>query len=84
MAANNSIEAICKFLGADSLGYLSLEGMIRATGLPANEFCTACYTGIYPSPVESEHDKLAMEQHRSRYRRSVAELVTDDPQKKLL
>jgi len=84
MAANNSIEAICKFLGADSLGYLSLEGMIRATGLPANEFCTACYTGKYPSPVESEHDKLEMEQRRNRYRRSVAELVAEDNQAKLL
>jgi len=58
--------------------------MIRATGLPANEFCTACYTGNYPSPVESEHDKLEMEQHRSRYRRSVAELVAEDNQAKLL
>ena len=84
MAANNTLEAIREFLGADSLGYLSLDGMIQATGLPENEFCTACYTGRYPSLVESEHDKLAMEQHRSRYRRSVAELVTDDPQKKLL
>ena len=84
MAANNTLEAIRQFLGADSLGYLSLGGMIQATGLPENEFCTACYTGHYPSLVESEHDKLAMEQHRSRYRRSVAELVADDPQKKLL
>lgn len=85
MAANNSLEQIREFLGADSLGYLSLDGMIAATGLPATEFCTACYTGRYPSPVESEHDKLAMEQRRSRYRRgSISDLVSDATQRHLL
>ncbi len=84
MAANNSLEQIRDFLGADSLGYLTLEGMIAATGLPANEFCTACYTGNYPSPVESEMDKFIMEQRRSRYRRPVSDLVHDDTQRRLL
>ena len=84
MAANNSQEQIREFLGADSLGYLTLEGMIAATGLPASGFCAACYTGKYPSPVESEMDKFVMEQHRTRYRRSVADLVHDDAQKRLL
>jgi len=84
MAANNSQEQIREFLGADSLGYLSLDGMIAATGLPANEFCTACYTGQYPSPVESEHDKFIMEQRRTKYRRPVSDLVHDDTQRSLL
>jgi amidophosphoribosyltransferase len=84
MAANNSQEQIRDFLGADSLGYLSLEGMIAATGLPASEFCTACYTGHYPSPVESEMDKFIMEQRRTRYRRPVSDLVHDDTQRRLL
>ncbi len=84
MAANNSLEQIRDFLGADSLGYLTLEGMIAATGLPATEFCTACYTGNYPSPVESEMDKFIMEQRRSRYRRPVSDLVHDDTQRRLL
>src|SRR5437867_3695548 len=84
MAANNSQDQIREFLGADSLGYLSLEGMIAATGLAANEFCTACYTGNYPSPVESEMDKFIMEQNRTRYRRTVADLVHDDTQRRLL
>jgi amidophosphoribosyltransferase len=84
MAANNSLEQVRDFLGTDSLGYLSLEGMIEATGLPANEFCTACYTGNYPSPVESEMDKFIMEQRRSRYRRPVSDLVHDDTQRRLL
>ena len=84
MAANNSQEQIREFLGADSLGYLSLDGMIASTGLPANEFCTACYTGNYPSPVESEHDKFVMEQRRTKYRRPVSDLVHDDTQRPLL
>jgi len=84
MAANNSLEQIRDFLGADSLGYLSLDGMIAATGNPANKFCAACYTGKYPSPIESEMDKFAMEQHRRAYRRSVADLVRDNPQRPLL
>jgi len=84
MAANNSLEQIRDFLGADSLGYLSLDGMIAATGLPASEFCTACYTGNYPSPVESEMDKFIMEQNRLRNRRPVSDLVHDDTQRSLL
>lgn len=84
MAANNSQEQIREFLGADSLGYLSLDGMIASTGLPANEFCTACYTGNYPSPVESEHDKFVMEQRRTKYRRPVSDLVHEDTQRPLL
>jgi amidophosphoribosyltransferase len=84
MAANNTLDQIRDFLGADSLGYLSLDGMIRATGLPTSEFCTACYTGKYPSPVESEMDKFVMEQHRARSRTTVADLVHDDTQRRLL
>jgi amidophosphoribosyltransferase len=83
MAANNTREEIRQFLGADSLGYLSLDGMIAATGLPANEFCTACYTGEYPSPMDSEHDKLGME-HRRRRHGTVADLVRADTQRRLL
>jgi amidophosphoribosyltransferase len=84
MAANNSLEQIRDFLGADSLGYLTLDGMVAATGLPANEFCTACYTGNYPSPVESEMDKFSMEQRRTRHQRPISALVPDDTQRRLL
>jgi amidophosphoribosyltransferase len=83
MAANNTLEEIRQFLGADSLGYLSLEGMIAATGLPANGFCTACYTGDYPSPVATEHNKLEMEGRRRRSG-TVADLVRPDAQRRLL
>jgi amidophosphoribosyltransferase len=81
MAANNSLDQIRDFLGADSLGYLSYEGMIQATGHPADKFCAACYTGKYPSPVEDEMNKLGMER---RQRRTVADLVRENPQRSLL
>jgi amidophosphoribosyltransferase len=84
MAANNTLDEIREFIGADSLGYLSLDGMIAATGLPASEFCAACYTGKYPSAVDSEMDKFIMEQRRARFRGTVADLVHDDTQRRLL
>nr|ALS91582.1 sulfate transporter N-terminal domain with GLY motif protein [uncultured bacterium] len=51
IAARMSVEEIRKHLGADSLGYLSYKGMIRATGQPANVFSTSCFTGVYPIPI---------------------------------
>jgi amidophosphoribosyltransferase len=42
---------ICASIGADSLGYVSLEGLIEATGLPADRLCRACFDGQYPVPV---------------------------------
>lgn len=43
-----SVAEIEQQIGADSLGYLSLEGMIRAVGLPQSQFCVACFSGEYP------------------------------------
>lgn len=56
IAANKPIEKIEKFIGADSLHYLSYRGMIEATGLPENTFCTSCFTGIYPIDI-GENEK---------------------------
>jgi amidophosphoribosyltransferase len=53
IAATHSIEEIRRFIEADSLGYLSLEGMYRAVGR-GSTFCTACYTNEYPVPVPEE------------------------------
>jgi len=61
IAAQKSIPEICEFIGADSLGYLSIEGLIKAVGLPKENFCLACFTGEYPIPVQLEMDKLALE-----------------------
>ncbi|OGG43735.1 amidophosphoribosyltransferase [Candidatus Kaiserbacteria bacterium RIFCSPHIGHO2_01_FULL_48_10] len=51
IAAHKTPEEIRQFLGADSLHYLSYEGMIRATGLPEHMFCTSCFTGEYPIQI---------------------------------
>lgn len=56
IAAQNSVEDIRQFLEADSLGYLSMQGMLAACGEPAGDvantkFCTACYTGKYPTEL---------------------------------
>lgn len=61
IAAHMSVEQIREYVGADSLGYLSLDGLHRAVGLPKEKFCTACFTGKYPIPVGEEMDKLALE-----------------------
>ena len=51
IAANHSIEEIRQYIEADSLAYLSLEGLLQACdGGEGNRFCVACYTGIYPTP----------------------------------
>jgi len=61
IAARKSVEEIARYIGATSLGYLSLEGLIRSVGLPGEDFCLACFTGGYPIPVQLEMDKLIME-----------------------
>jgi len=61
IAARKTIPEIADAIGADSLGYLSLEGLIRAVSLPRDLFCLACFTGDYPVPVQLEMDKLALE-----------------------
>ncbi|MGA9770577.1 MAG: amidophosphoribosyltransferase [Blastocatellia bacterium] len=54
IAANLSVKGIADYIGADSLGYLSLEGMLRACDDPQGaRHCTACYTNNYPIPVTS-------------------------------
>ncbi len=47
-----SVENICQDIGADSLHYLSLDGLIGATNLPPEQFCTGCLTGQYPVKIE--------------------------------
>jgi len=48
IAAKNSLEEIRQFVEADSLAYLSLEGLMRAVGTGSGSYCSSCYTGIYP------------------------------------
>ncbi|HOX56080.1 MAG TPA: amidophosphoribosyltransferase [Candidatus Paceibacterota bacterium] len=66
MAANLSLEEIRGYLNADSLCYLSQAGMVKATGLPANAFCMACYDGDYPVPFDPAVDKHIIERRNGR------------------
>jgi amidophosphoribosyltransferase len=62
IAANHSVEEIRQFLGADSLGYLSLDGMRHASAGDPERFCHACFSGTYPTTLPSETAKLRFEQ----------------------
>ncbi|MCS7337906.1 MAG: amidophosphoribosyltransferase [Verrucomicrobiae bacterium] len=66
MAANCTLEQIRQYLNADSLHYLSQEGMVKATGLPKDAFCMACYDGNYPVPFDAALDKMIIERQRAR------------------
>jgi amidophosphoribosyltransferase len=62
IAGSLSVEEIRDSIGADSLGFVSLEGLVAATTLPAGTLCRACFDGDYPVPVsESEQGKYLLE-----------------------
>ena len=61
IASRMNIKEIEKFIGADSLSYLSLDGLIKASGLRSNSLCTACFNGKYPMPVEGGFKKDVFE-----------------------
>jgi amidophosphoribosyltransferase len=61
IASQMTVPQIAEAIGADSLSYLSVDGLIRAVDLPRELFCLACFTGDYPVPVQLEMDKLALE-----------------------
>ena len=61
IAAQKTVPEIRDTIGADSLGYISIDGLIEAVDLPKEIFCLACFTGEYPTPVQLEMDKLALE-----------------------
>ena len=63
IASGLDIEQIRRSIGADSLGYVSLEGLIEATRVPAEKLCAACFTGEYPIriPEEMSEGKMRLE-----------------------
>ncbi len=64
IAATQSVDEIRDFTGADSLGYLSIEGVLAALDLPYERFCFACFDGRYPVPVpyDSTRRKFMLEE----------------------
>jgi len=61
LAANKSIDQIQNHIKADSLGYLSIEGLMESVPKPSNKYCDACFTGKYPIPVQLEMSKFNLE-----------------------
>ena len=66
IATRKSVEEIRRFVGADSLGYLSLEGLLGAIGGGADDYCTACWTDQHPValPIEGEGQLKLFEKAR--------------------
>ncbi len=61
IAANKTVEEIRALANADSLGYLSIEGLLRVSQGEQGGFCDACFTGNYPVPVQLHLGKLVLE-----------------------
>jgi len=57
VASNHSSKEIAEHLGLDSIYYLSLDGLVEATGLTRDDFCLACYNGNYPIPPDLSFHK---------------------------
>jgi amidophosphoribosyltransferase len=64
IASKHTIEEIKYFMELDSLKYLSLEGMLKSMPLPREEFCTACFTGEYPTKLPKRLSKNILERGR--------------------
>ena len=64
LATRHTMDEIKKFLNVDSIGYLSIEGMLRAVGAKENEYCMACWDKVYPCRVIDDMDKFGMEKKR--------------------
>ena len=68
LAANHNVDAMCSFIGADSLGFLSLDGLYKAMGFPDGrddlnpQFTDHCFTGDYPTDLKDYRDENLQEQ----------------------
>ncbi|SDJ95704.1 amidophosphoribosyltransferase [Natronincola ferrireducens] len=61
IGAMKTIEEIRKTIGADSLGYISTDGLVNSTGLPKENFCLACFNGEYPMAVDEGKENEVLE-----------------------
>jgi amidophosphoribosyltransferase len=66
IANNRTLEQIRDFLEVDSLGYMSLEGLLSCASKSAENYCTACWTGRYKIPVDIAVNKFVMERYQMR------------------
>jgi amidophosphoribosyltransferase len=61
VASDLAVEEVRAFIGADSLGYLSLDGMVGATASPKETLCRACFDGEYPIAIPEHAGKFLLE-----------------------
>ena len=61
IATGLGVEEIRASIGADSLGYISAEEMVAATGQPRDQLCLACFDGQYPIPIPEHAGKFLLE-----------------------
>ncbi len=61
IAARKSIEEIRDFAGLDSLGYLNINNLVKATDIPREDLCFACFDGKYPVPIDEKFTKTCLE-----------------------
>jgi len=64
LANNRDLEQIRKFLEVDSVGYMSLEGLLQCAALPADHYCAACWDGKYRIPIDIAVNKFTMEHYQ--------------------
>jgi len=72
LANDKDMKQIKDFLEVDSIGYISLEGMLKCVSLPKEHYCTACWSGNYPIPVQTMVNKFTMERFQM-------QLFNDEP-----
>ncbi len=64
LANNRNLQQIVEFLDVDSIGYMSLEGLLQCATFPADHYCTACWSGKYRVPVDVAVNKFSMEHYQ--------------------
>lgn len=64
LANNRNLEQIREFLQVDSVGYISLEGLLSCAKQPADHYCTACWSGKYKIPIDTAGNKLSLERYQ--------------------
>jgi amidophosphoribosyltransferase len=61
IAAQKSVDEIRDFIGLNSLGYLHVDHLVKATDIPREALCLACFDGHYPVPIDTEFTKYCLE-----------------------
>ena len=61
IAARKSVDEIRRYIGLDSLGYLDIRNLVKATDIPVENLCLACFDGKYPVPVDERFTKTCLE-----------------------